>query len=349
VGQLFGEIRVVWRIALLGLAFASLSLLQARDNAAPTAYYWRSSPAGESAQLLTLFCRACEDPIDDTGRDIPLVSVLRDSLGDIAAENVQVTKVWLLTYSRPTWEKHLLSGVPFFYWKIGDGAARVGKKDPKPLMNLTRTKHSVVSSTVRNVVQLTLLDPVSTSVRATTRAYQNNRLDHERLHLEEAESYLQSAPSGGETSLSKKELNTVIARLERRNSTLGGFVNGRRAAELGEDANLEQERIRARNWELLRQCADKTGLIFEPIDLAGADSQFAVLWYPIERTDPPLGVSLGPMWKLLDLKDPYPQREQLLTAPRYRRTFDGQTKQVVPLGVYSLTYPKNATDDDRLP
>jgi hypothetical protein len=49
----------MWRIALLGLTYASLSLLQARDNAAPTSYYWRSSPAGESAQLLTLFCRAC--------------------------------------------------------------------------------------------------------------------------------------------------------------------------------------------------------------------------------------------------------------------------------------------------
>jgi hypothetical protein len=76
------------------------------------------------------------------------------------------------------------------------------------------------------------------------------------------------------------------------------------------------------------------------IDLAGAESQFAMLWYPIERTDPPPGVPLGPVWKLLDLKDPYTQREQLLTAPRYRRTFDGQPTQIVPLGVYSLTYPK---------
>jgi len=328
---------VTTRTAFLALALTSLPFVQARENPAPATYYWKSSAAGESAKLITLFCRACEDAAGSG--DIPLVSVLRDSLGEVNAQNDRVSYVWLLTYSRPTWEKHVLSAVPFFYWKVGRDSPKVGKNDTKPLMNLTQPQHPIVSSAVRNVLQLAVLDPVSTSVRATTRAYRNNQLDHERLHLEEAESYLQSAPSGGE-GLSKEELNTVIARLELRKTMLGGFVSVRRAAELGEDANLEQERVRARNWELLRQCADKTGLIFEPIDLVGAESQYAVLWYPVERTDAPQGVSLGPVWKLLNLRDPYAQRAHLLTVPRYQRVFDGRTVQVVPLGVYSLTYPK---------
>jgi hypothetical protein len=194
---------------------------------------------------------------------------------------------------------------------------------------------------MRNVVQWTVLDPVSMPVRASSRSYQSNNLDHERLHLEEAESYLQSAPaSNDETGLSQKELNTVIARLELRKSMLGDFVSAGRAPEFGEEANLEQERIRARNWELLRQCADKTGLLFEPINLAGANNQYAIVWFPVDRSAPPEGTRLEPIWKLLNLKDPYPQREDILTEPRYTRTLNGQTEQMIPLGVYSLTYPK---------
>jgi hypothetical protein len=208
-------------------------------------------------------------------------------------------------------------------------------------MNLTLAQHSTVSSAFRSAVQWSVLDPISTSVRATTRAYQNNKSDHERLHLEEAESYLQSAPAADDDSgLNETELNTVIAPLELRKYLLGGLVGNRWAAEIGEDANLEQERVRARNWELLRQCADKTGLVFEPIDLAGAKDQYAVLWYPLDQTSPPEGIALGPVWKLLNLNDPYVQRAKLLNSTKYERTIDGHAFQLVPLGVYSLTYPK---------
>ena len=312
----------------------------AAENIVPSDYYWNRIPADGSAEILTLFCRACEDATG-TGRDIPLLAVLRDKLGDAAAGNDRLTYLWLLTYSKPTWEKRALSAVPFFYWKIGDGSSKVGKKDLKPVMNLSAPQRSAVSRWIREVVQWTVLDPVSMSVRASTRAYQNNRQDHERLHLEEAESYLQSAPTTEDgNGLNRTELNTVIARLELRKSMLGDFVNGRRTSEFGEDANLDLERVRERNWELLRQCADKTGLFFEPIDLAGAKQQYAVVWYPVERITPPEGTSLGRIWKLLNLKNPYGQREELLKQPRYERIFDGRSVQVVPLGVYSLIYPR---------
>jgi hypothetical protein len=321
-------------------AFVCATSLEATQDAVPAHYYWKSTPAGPSAQLVTLFCRSCEDA-GNSGRDIPLVAVLRDTLGGVNDGGNRISYVWLLTYSAPTWEKRVVSAVPFFYWKIGDGSGKVGTVEPKPLMNLAQPERPVVSSAARSLLQWSVLDPVSMSVRASSRAYQNNQADHERLHLEEAESYLQSAQAADdESGLSDQELNTVIARLELRKSMLGGFVSAKRAAGLGEEANLEQERIRARNWELLRQCADKTGLYFESIDLAGSKGQYAVLWYPVERSAPPEGIALGPIWKLLNLKDPYERRAPLLNEPRYERTFDGQTVEVIALGVYSLTYPK---------
>jgi hypothetical protein len=329
-----------WRSVITSLfAFAGSPLLNATQEATPAHYYWKSSPAGNSAQLVTLFCRSCEEA-EGSGRDIPLVAVLRDTLGGVNSEGNKISYVWLLTYSSPTWEKRALSAVPFFYWKVG-GSTKVGDKEPKPLMNLAQPQRSVVSSAVKNVLQWSVLDPVSMSVRASSRAYQNNQADHERLHLEEAESYLQSAQAADdESGLSDEELHTVIARLDLRKRMLGGFVSASRAANFGEEANLEQERIRARNWELLRQCADKAGLYFESIDLAGAKSQYAVLWYPVNRSAPPEGIALGPIWKLLNLKNPYEERTRLLNETHYQRMFDGRTVEVVPLGAYSLTYPK---------
>jgi hypothetical protein len=157
--------RFLARVFLLVIACcAEGSSLLAQQEIESTHYYWKSNPAGESAELLTLFCRACEDG-SGSGRDIPLVAVLRDTLSDARHQNDRVTYVWLLTYSKPTWEKRALSAVPFFYWKVGDGSARVGTKDLEPMMNLGGPQRSLVSSTLRNVVQWTVLDPLSMSVR----------------------------------------------------------------------------------------------------------------------------------------------------------------------------------------
>jgi hypothetical protein len=43
-----------------------------------SSYYWETTPVGDSAQLLTLFCRTC-GVFKDTEEDVPLVSVLRDT------------------------------------------------------------------------------------------------------------------------------------------------------------------------------------------------------------------------------------------------------------------------------
>ncbi len=145
-----------------------------------------------------------------------------------------------------------------------------------------------------------LLDPLSMPVRASSRAYQTNKHDHELLHLEEAKGYLQTAPTTFIT-----ERDTVVARLDFRKSMLGDFIDPSHAAKAGLNSGIEQESIRAKNWELLRQCADKTGLIFEPINLAGTSNQYAILWLPAHSQPPALGPKLGPIWKLLNISDPY--------------------------------------------
>jgi len=89
-----------------------------RNNVDSPSYYWKSESVAGTAQMLTFFCRSC-GPSLDGGRDVPLVSVLRDTLGD-DPENDRVTYIWLLTSARPRLRQRILSAIPFF---IGASAA----------------------------------------------------------------------------------------------------------------------------------------------------------------------------------------------------------------------------------
>ncbi len=340
---------------LLGLlAFLSIEPLSAEAIApGPTLapYFWQTTPVGNVAQLDMLFCRNCPPAVDGT---LPLMAVLRDTLGDADPENDRLTSVWLLTYSRPDLKQRVLSATPFFYWRIADGSAKSASKGTAPLLDLTTPRHPAVNSVEHGILQWALLDPSTTPIRATSRAYRTNEVDRERLYLEEAVTYLRASLAEADHSpLTTKQLNMLIARLELRKTLLGGFVSERYAAQVGAEASIRYERIRSRNWELLRECADKTGLYFETLNVAGAPGQYAILWFPVDESRDRPGTRLSPIWKLLNIKNPWQDaRLKSPAAATYSRDLDADgnllppgvsgVKQLrlVPLSVYSLNYPK---------
>ncbi|MBV9083964.1 MAG: hypothetical protein JOZ62_14900 [Acidobacteriaceae bacterium] len=315
-------------------------------------YYWQTAPAAGSAQLLTLVCSSCGKSA--SAADIPLVGVLRDTLGDNDPTNDRLSYVWLLTHTRANIGRRLLAGVPFFYWRVGRGSTTVASGNIKPLMDLSAPQHPMLARMRRDLLQWTMLDPMTTAVRATSRAYGINSADGERLQLEQAIDYLKRAPTGSSSAeLSAAELDTLIARLELRKRLLGGLVTGPRAVRFGEQQEFENERIRSRNWELLRQCAEKTGLVFEPLEIAGKEGEYAMLWFPLEGGQQPVGTALAPVWKLLNVKNPWTDRRLKhwhgTTAVRYLDENgvllpkgNGATRgvKVIPLGLYSMEYPK---------
>jgi hypothetical protein len=283
---------------------------------------------------------------------LPLVSVLRDTLGDQSAANDRISDVWLLTYAEPNLGQKLLSAVPFFFWHFGGSESVKPTAPVKPFLNLTSTRGASIADGTRQILQWTVLDPMMMPVRASSRAYRTNQVDHERLHLEEAVSYLRQAPaSDGTTGLTQHEIDVVVARLELRKTLLGGFVSARAAARLGAESGYEMDRVRTRNWEILRQCAEKGGLLFEPLRLAGTTNDYAVLWFPVDESPEPQGQPLSIVWKILNIKNPWSD-ERLRHSEPYLRWVsesgellpheepDGKPVHLAPLAVYSLTYRK---------
>jgi hypothetical protein len=313
-----------------------------RNNGQSSPYYWKSESVADTAQLLTLFCRSC-DLSHDGGRDVPLVSILRDTLGDDDAENDRVTNIWLLTCARPGLGQRILSAIPFFYWRIGHGSAPVSSHDMAPLMNLSAPQHPMMAHVEGNLIQWTAFDPLGGPMRASTHAYRSNASDDERGRLDEAINYLGDAPvSNDATALTQTQVDTVIARLQLRNTLLGGLVDETHAKHIGAQSEFDRERIRSRNWELLRQWADKTGLIFEPLSVAGTYEHYAILWFPQERSTASQGASLRSIWTLMGIQDPWTDEHvKQWSGPVYERAFDGNgPEKVIPLAVYSLDYPK---------
>ncbi len=205
----------------------------------------------------------------------------------------------------------------------------------------------------RKILQWSALDPLAMWARAPSRSYQSNSSDDERFHLEETISYLRHAPTSDEPdSLSDEQVMTVIARLELRKNMLGGLADDKHAARFAQESSYEEERVRSHNWELLRQCAERSGLYFEPFELGGEKEQYAILWYPEGIEAPAEGTPLKSVWKLLKISDPYTdQRLQNWDGLSFDRRLDdsgrllpegslsGREVRMIPLGFYSLTYP----------
>jgi hypothetical protein len=49
---------------------------------------------------------------------VPLVTVLRDTLGDDNPENDRLRYVWMLTYTQPSMAKRIAAAIPFLYRRV---------------------------------------------------------------------------------------------------------------------------------------------------------------------------------------------------------------------------------------
>src|SRR5258708_3367799 len=137
----------------------------------------RLSLAG-GAELLTIFGRA--EGLRASGRpapEVPLISVVRDTLGDNDPENDRLRYVWMLTYTEPTLLKRFAAAVPFLYGHIGN-QTRASSRPPAPLIDLANAARQPWKTIFRLGVQDIVLDNFGIPLRPPTRSYPRNPSDY---------------------------------------------------------------------------------------------------------------------------------------------------------------------------
>lgn len=330
--------------ALVTLALGA-GLLEPR-----AAYRVESVPAPDGAELVTVFGRVQDPSLNAAGTDVPLLSVLRDTLGDADPGNDRLRYVWILTSTPPTLWQRAVSALSFAYFRPHSRKSAHGV--PAPMLDLAAPGKSVWTNLASNSLQALRLDPMGMTVRSTTRTYRSNSSDYRRLQVFQALSTLDDFEHGqaAQNVLSDAEMRELYARLRLSTRTFGGLVQQRKLSSFYDQQAAQLQENRGHNWELLRQRAELSGLYFEPLALAGGSPGSALLWVAQEdlarRDDQRFN------GQFLGIANPWTD-DRLLRWTGYSevRYFDSgnapspsdaagaEPRHMIPLAFYSLDYP----------
>ena len=302
------------------------------------------------AELITVHARL--NGIESTENDnwVPLVSILRDTLGDNDSENNRLRYVWPLTYTRPTFKQRLAAAIPFFYTRIGnkENLAKV----PPAALDLAAPENDVWDKIFWAALQNVLLDTYGTPIKASTSSYRRNTSDYRRSQIIRALSVLALYQSvKGESVFTKSEMATIQARLLLSDKTFGGLVDDSHLENYYTRRTSQTRDERGHNWELLRQRAEAESLYFEPLLMPDGSATHALLW--VAKHD--LIKLQGSRYdkRFLNIANPWTDK-RLLDWKGYVETryFDSENHPVdsdtpgaeavemIPLGLYGLDNPK---------
>jgi hypothetical protein len=285
------------------------------------------------SELLTVFGRLPDGKTEAKFEDVPLISVLRDNLGDTNPLNDRLRYVWVLSSASPTLLQRAASALPFYYWHANAG--KNADHRPVPVIDLGAPARNVWTAVAGPLTQVAALDPEGAIVRASTRSYRNNYTDHRRLHLLEGLAVLSQLDNEPEARrlFSDPEVIEIQARLTLAGQTLGGLVSQQKLPEAYIKQRTRDDEARGHNWELLRQKAESDGLYFQPIGLSSVPT-LALLWIAVDDVKKPPRHYDG---QFLGFANPY-NDDRLLKWTGYHTVRDG--RDMIPLGLYSLEYPK---------
>lgn len=321
-------------------------------------------PVAGGAELITISARlngpaaAPPDPKNEsasahaqkTAQWVPLVTVLRDTLGDANSDNDRLRYVWGLSYTRPSMRQRAASAVPFLYTRVGN--KQPSAKEPPPLMDLAAPDHDVWQRFVWQALQYALLDPYGTPVRAATRSYQRNISDYRKSHIIRALSALSLFQSQkDEHGFTEAELQAIQARLWLTDKTFGGIVDEKNLRGFYQKQTAAIKDARGHNWELLRQQAESGGLYFEPLEMPDGSATHAMVWIAEEdlqargneRFDRRF-LNIANPWTDKRISQWQGYRETRYLDPDNRPVTasapDARPVEMIPLALYGLDNPK---------
>jgi hypothetical protein len=317
----------------------------------PRSYRLELEPAADGAELITVFGRL-HDPASSTqDLDVPLLAVLRDSLGDSDPANARLRSVWILTSTRPTAWQRAASALSFGYFRAG--SRRHANRIPSPAIDLAAPYRSVYSNLFSDGLQALEFDPLGAAIRSTTRTYRGNSSDYTKLQAFQALATLDNLDRdpASVSLLPDSEFKQIYSRLSLSTRAFGGLVREQQLAKYYDKKTSQKQQNRGHNWDLLRQRAELNGLIFEPLALESGTPSEALLW--IARSD--LNARDGRKFdgQFLNIANPWTDdRLTHWTGYTQIRYFDSdnqpvpegtpgaRAEQMIPLALYNLDYPR---------
>lgn len=297
--------------------------------------------------LLTVFAIGAEK------EDLPLVSVLFETMGDDDPTNDRPRYVWSLTYTAPDVAQRIASAIPFFYRRTPSKPLSEIGKAPPPVFDFEASRWRTVARALRQAAQITVIDDQGFFFRAAPRSYDRNSADHRRDHLHRALAVLFMLESGGgvESVLSATQLHELQARLAMDSGLFSGLVKREALDKVAQKHRSRWERTRARNWEFLRQRAEAEGLIFQPLTQRDGSVTHAMLWIQREELNSKPARKFDK--RFLNIADPrVDKRLRDWNAHVEVRWLDEDNRQVepetagarhvelIPLAVYGLNHPR---------
>ena len=308
----------------------------------------------DGAEFITVFGRLQTSGSSGFGTpesDVPLLTVLRDSLGDNDPANDRLRYVWILTSTRPTPWQRAASALSFGYFRAG--GKRHANQVPSPALDLAAPYRSVFSDLASDGLQALELDPLGAAVRSTTRTYRGNSSDYSKLQVFQALAMLDNLERdpASVSLLPDTQFQEIYSRLSLSTHAFGGLVREQQLSKYYDRETSRIQETRGHNWELLRQRAELNGLIFEPLALPSATPSEALLW--IARPDLDTRAQHHFDGQLLGIANPWTD-DRLLHWKGYTqvRYFDsGQqpvppgtagahAEEMIPLALYNLDYPR---------
>lgn len=308
-------------------------------------------PVDGGAELITILARL--DGIESSADSnwVPLVTVLRDTLGDFSPENDRLRYVWPLTYTRPSMRQRISGAIPFLYTRVGN-KKHSSHSPPPPVLDLAGTDRDVWNKLFWTALQSILLDPYGIPIKASTRSYRENTTDYRKSHIIRALSVLSLYRAvSGTAAFSDAELSEIQSRLRLTDKTFGGLVGDLNLQRYNEKQTTDDRDIRGHNWELLRQRAEAESLLFEPLQMTDGSVTHALLW--VSKSDLTTNKSRPYDRRFLNISDPW-NDERLLSWQGYSETRFVDTEnrtvlpetpgaretEMIPLALYGLDNPK---------
>ena len=317
-----------------------------------TSFRIQREPVADGAELVTLFGKL-KDPSSGADRlDVPMVSILRDTLGSEDPETQRLRYVWILTSTRPTPLQRLASAFSFLCFRTG--TKHHSTSVPRPALDLAAPAKSVWPNLLGKGLQSTEFDPLGVMVRTSTRSYRGNSSDYKKLHLYQALDALEGlerSPEGFNDILPDAQLREIYSRLRLSDRTFGGLVRQEKLERYYGKETGRRHQTLGHNWELLRQRAELAGLYFQPLALSDAPPSQALLW--VARED--LGHAENQRFdrQFLNITNPWnDERLQHWTGYTQVRYLDAEQRDVrpdapgarpvemIPLAFYSLDHPR---------